>query len=92
MKPPHHLERQRSLAVEHFMDPIAAAHERDQVARRQSLLLHVVFDGRNRVGQVKRIVLGFPSLDQGDENIESIPSGVPRFAIMRPSISLRTRR
>ena len=42
MQSPNHLQRQRAPTVEHFVYSIAAANERDEVARLKPILVHVI--------------------------------------------------
>jgi hypothetical protein len=50
MESPDHLEGERSFPFEHLVHAITAADERNEVAGRESLLLHVILDGSDRVG------------------------------------------
>ena len=72
---PDHIERQFAPAIEHFVHAITAADKRDEVARLQSALLHVVSDRLYRVRQVQPVMLPFPSLDQRNQYIEPIALG-----------------
>jgi hypothetical protein len=72
---PDHFERQRTPAVEYLVHAIAAADERDEVARLKPILLHVIFYRFYRVWKIERIMFPLPGLDQRDQNVKAIAFG-----------------
>jgi hypothetical protein len=76
---PDHFERQRTPAVEYLVHAIAAADERDEVARLKPILLHVIFDRFYRIWKVEWIMFPLPGLDQRSQNIKSIAFGGVAF-------------
>ena len=66
------------------MDPISASDKRNEVARLQSALLHVISDGLHRVRQIQSVMLAFPGLDQRDQYVEPIACGELRRAFIKP--------
>src|SRR5437016_14572666 len=72
MQTPDHFQRERSLAVQHFMDSIPAADIRDQVARLQRVLVHMILDRFDRVRKVQRVVLALEGLHQRSKHVNAI--------------------
>ena len=75
MQPPDHLERKWPSAIEHFVHAISAADEGNKITWLKPILVHVILDRFNRVGEIKRIMLPLPVLRQGDEHIKPIAPG-----------------
>src|SRR3989442_13340332 len=57
MQAPDHLERERALAVQHFVDPIELTDHGHQVFGAEARLLHAELDRLDRIGQVHGKVL-----------------------------------
>ena len=72
MQPPDHVESQRTLAGENFIDAIQAADGRYQILRRQPGLLHAELDGFHRIGMIDGEVFGFVGFDQRQQYLKSI--------------------
>ena len=72
MQSSNHVECQLASTIQHFVHAISAADKRNEVARLQSALLHVVSNCFHRVRQVERIVLPLPCFHQRDQYIKPI--------------------
>src|SRR5438105_1483455 len=70
MQAPDHLERERALAVQHFVDSIELTDHGHQVFGAEARLLHAELDRLDRIGQVHGEVLLLVGLDQGSENVQ----------------------
>jgi hypothetical protein len=68
MQPPDHLERKWPSAIEHFVHAISAADE--GITWLKPILVHVILNRFHWVGEIKRIILPLPGLNQGDEYIK----------------------
>src|SRR2546425_8830401 len=75
MQAPDHLERERALAVQHFVDPIELTDHGHQVFGAEARLLHAELDRLDRIGQVHGKVLRLVGLDQGGENVQPLSFG-----------------
>src|SRR5205085_12051787 len=72
---PNHSQSQRTLAVEDFINAIAASDKRYEVAWLKAFLFHVIFDRLDRIGEVDSIVLGLPCLDKRDQEVQPVAFG-----------------
>src|SRR6266511_1790406 len=54
------------------MHAIATADERNEIARLQSILVHVVFDRLYWIRKIKPIVAALPRFDQSHKDVQSI--------------------
>ncbi len=72
---PDHTERQLAAAIEHFVNAVATADKRNEVARLQSALLHVIPNGLHRVRKIKPVMLALPRLNQRNQHVEPIACG-----------------
>jgi hypothetical protein len=57
------------------MHAIAAADERNEIARRKPILVHVILDRLDGVRKIEWIMSALPGLNQRDEHVEAIPLG-----------------
>ena len=70
-----HLQGQRPLAVQDFINPVDPADHRHQVFGDQTLLLHAEADGFDRVGQRHRKMFPLIRLDQRHQHIQALAIG-----------------
>ena len=77
MKTPGHFHRQRTLPVQHFVDPATPTDDRHQIFGEKTHLLHAKLDRLDRIGKIEREMLPFIRLDQRDEDVEPLP--LPRL-------------
>jgi len=74
-----HVQRQRTLAVEHLVDPIGLADAGHQILGGQPGLLHADFDRLDRVGRGDGVVFALVRLNQCDQYVELIAFGGANF-------------
>lgn len=72
---PDHGNGQGSLAVQDFVDPVAAAYRGLQVFRRKAGLLHAKFDGLDGVREIDREVFRLVGLNKGSQHIQTVAVG-----------------
>src|SRR5713226_1387288 len=75
MQPPDHLERQRALAIEHFVHAIATADKGNEIAWLKAALFHVIPDRLDRIRKIEWEALALPGLHQRDEHVQAITLG-----------------
>jgi hypothetical protein len=92
MKAPSHFHRQRTLPVQHLVDPVAPTDDRLQVLGGKTHLLHAELDRLNRIGKIEREMFPFICLDKRNEDVEPLPFCDFGAASISVSISLSVRR
>ena len=73
MQAPDHGNRKIALAIQHFGHPRAGADDRLQILAGEPLLLHTEFDSLDGVGRVHGIMLRLIDIDQGSQDLKTIP-------------------
>ena len=72
---PHHRERERAFAREHFRDSVLAAKHRCEVLLTQSLLFHAEADSGDRIGTLKFETLFFVVFNEFGEQFQPVTIG-----------------
>ena len=75
MEAANHRERERALALHHFVHPAAPADHADQRMGVQPLLLEAKANRLDRIGWIDRKVLAFVRLGEGGQNVEPVAVG-----------------
>src|SRR6185437_10682436 len=91
MQAADHFERERTLAVHHFVHAAAASDDSDEGARIESLLLEPEANRLDRIGRVDRKVYALVGFDQRRAHVQPVALGSSLPSPHRRSISRSVR-
>jgi hypothetical protein len=81
MQTPGHYHRQPSLSIEDLRDSGARAKQGHQIGARNPTLLHEIFQRRDWIRGLDRVVPGFVRFDERGEDIELVTFGGVRLGV-----------